>query len=396
MTERLYYRDPGLVEFDGRIVAAGRNDDRHYTVLDRTAFYPTSGGQLHDLGRLGHADVVDVIEDESGNIRHLTTEPVGTVGEVVRGSIDAARRRRHRQQHTAQHILSQSFIELYGLETVSVHLGEEYGAVELDAEDVSPEQVRRAVDRSMEIVYANLPVQILFVAREEALRMPLRKVPEREGTIRVIKIDDYDYSACGGTHVDQTAQVGLIHPVGTAKMRGHVLVNFLAGDQSRDDYLNRFGVTAALTSTFTCHVNDLVEKTGRLAEENRSLRRELSRLQKEMLPLEAEKIAAQKQTVGQFGMVFVDMGEYDAKLAGQLAGLVTERIAGPTALLCGDKLVLAVPPESGLHAGHLMQELASATSLRGGGGATQAQAGGAERTRLSEYRELFEKLLNEA
>ncbi len=396
MTERLYYTDANILTFDGRIAEVGRHDDRFYTVLDRSAFYPTSGGQLYDTGRLGHAEVVEVVEDDRGYVRHLTSESVGTVGEVVRGTIDAARRRRHRQQHTAQHILSQAFVELIGLATVSVHLGEEYGAIELDTESVSNEQLRHVLDRAMEIVFANHPVLIQFVDRVEALRMPLRRVPKREGTIRVVQIGEYDYSACGGTHCDSTAQVGLIHIIGTEKMRGHVLVNFLAGDQTRADYASRFEVTTALTAAFTCHLDDLPDKTARLAEENKTLRRELSRLQKEMLPSEADTIAAQKFKAGRFDLVFVDLGDYDPKLAGQLAGLVTERTSGPTGLLCGDKLVLTVPADSGLHAGNLMKELSAETSLRGGGGAAQAQAGGARRTRLAEYREILERLLNEA
>ncbi|MBU2652496.1 MAG: hypothetical protein KKA81_16340 [Bacteroidetes bacterium] len=396
MTERLYYNDPNVVEFDGRIVAVDRTDDRHATILDRSAFYPTSGGQLYDIGRLGHADVIEVVEDDAGNVLHLTGEPVGTVGELVRGSVEPGRRQRHRQQHTAQHILSQTFLDLFEMKTVSVHLGEEYGAVELDTENLTPEQLRRAEDRAMEIIFANYPVHILFVDRSEALQMPLRKLPDREGTIRVIKIGEYDYSACGGTHCDATAQVGVLHIVGTTKMRGHVQVNFLAGAQTRSDYLSRCDVTTALTGTFTCHLDDLVDKTLRLVEECKLLRRELTRLQKEMLPAEAVKIAAQQSRVGRFTLVFVDLGEYDPKLAVQLAGLVTERTKGPTALLCGDKLVLTVPPDIGLHAGNLMRELSDEADLRGGGGPAQAQAGGAKRTRLGDYREIMERLLNEA
>jgi len=396
VTERLYYRDANLLEFDGRIVAIERDGDRFVTTLDRSAFYPTSGGQLHDLGQLGAVAVVDVTEDADGTIRHHTNEAVGEVGQTVPGVIDSQRRKRHRQQHTAQHIISQVFIELFGFETVSVHLGEEYGAIELETPDVSPGQLLQVEQPSGDIVFANWPVEIMFVDAEKAKALPLRKVPQRAGTIRVVKIDDFDYSACGGTHCDSTAQVGLLKIIGVEKMRGHALVKFLVGTQTLADYTNRLQVTGALANALTCHVDDLVGRTSALTEENRSLRHEVGRLQRELLPLQVDKLAASARTIGRLSAVLTDIGPYDSKLLGSLAGQVAEKIDGVAALISETRLVIAAAPSVDLHTGKLVGEFASTAGVKGGGGPTQAQAGGLDPARTVTYIEAIETLLRDA
>lgn len=395
MTQRLYYDNPELMEFSATVVDTGVRDDRFYTVLDRSAFYPTSGGQLFDTGLLNDKRVIDVIEDGEDRVLHITAEPAAAAGDTVRGIVDARRRNLHRQQHTAQHIISQAFVELCGFATVSVHLGEEYGAVELDTEDISPDQIRQAEEYSAQVMFADYPVEIRFVEREEALRLPLRKVPEREGKIRVVAIGEFDYSACGGTHCRSTAQVGILKVMGTEKMRGHVLVKFLAGEQARSDYSRRLQITDELSSQFTCHCNDLLEKTAKLAEENKLVRRELGRLQKEMLPSRADSLAESNREVAGYRLVTAGLGEYDPKLAGELSGLVAERVGGLAVLLTGDRMFVAAAPGSGLHAGQLVKLLSERTGLRGGGGESRAQVGGTEAALLEEYAGHFEAILNE-
>ncbi len=395
MTERLYYNDPGRLEFEGTITEIGEADGRFFTVLDRSAFYPTSGGQLFDTGLLNQTKVVDVVETDDGTVRHITEEPVGKPGETVTGVVDVDRRRMHRQQHTAQHVISQAFIELYSFESVSVHLGEDYGAIELSAVSVSQEQLDRAEKRANEIIFADHPVEILFVDATEAAQLPLRKIPEREGTIRVIKIDAFDYSACGGTHCDSTAQVGLLKIVGMQKIRGHMLVNFLAGDQLLTDFSNRLEITNTLADRLTCHINDLVEKMQALDDENKSTRRELARLRKELLPSQAARLATNSWRAGSHTLVVARLDDMDAKLAGQLGTAIVEQTGGAAALLVEGRLILAVAPDKGLHAGNIIKVFAAQTGLRGGGGPSQAQVGGANPEQLANYREILEGLLRE-
>ncbi len=395
MTERLYYHDSSLLEFQATIIEQGAHEGKNYTVLDKSAFYPTSGGQLHDTGTLNGIAIIDVIESDSDQVWHISAEPVGKIGDTVRGVVDKDRRDLHRQIHTAQHILSQAFVRLYGYQTVSVHLGRDYAAVELDTEQVSPEQAASAEQTAQEIINDNRPVETLSVDGDQAANLPLRKVPARQASIRVVRIDDYDWSACGGTHCKSTAEVVVLKVISVEKMRGRSLVKFLAGKQALDDYRNRFSVTSQLSQQFTCHVNDLVDKVSKLAAENNSMRKEIARLQKELMPVWAEELAAQAQAVGARRLVCREMELADDRQARQLAGLVADRIDGVVLLAVSGRLLLAVSPGSELHAGQLAKQFCELTGLRGGGSATLAQIGGAEKENMAYYGEVVGKLLRD-
>src|SRR5436309_4889622 len=199
-TERLYYNDPYLLEFDANIIATRPVGDRLGIILDKTAFYPTSGGQPNDLGTINGVPLVDCLEDEaSGDIIHLIE---GTVsGPSVRGRIDPVRRTDHMQQHSGQHVLSQAFVELFNWPTVSFHLGAVNCTIDLATDGVSREQAEKAEDLANRVIRDNRAVFVRYVAEENIAEAGLRKATERAGKIRVIDIEGYDRSACGGTHV---------------------------------------------------------------------------------------------------------------------------------------------------------------------------------------------------
>lgn len=385
MTERLYYNDPGLASFDAIITGEGTIDGRIWVTLDRSAFYPTSGGQLHDLGRINGIDVIDITEDDNGEVQHFVRSAVGQVGEKVSGEIDPVRRRLFRQQHTAQHILSQAFFRLYSLQTMSVHLGEEYGAVELPAEEVNDDKLCEAEKLANEVIRAGETVQILFVTPEEAADFPLRKVPKTRDRLRIIRVGDFDWSACGGTHCSSTAEVGMIKVIATEKLRKRTLVKFLAGDKAFEDYSQRFEVTSALSRDLTCHIADLPGKFRKLEDELIGLRREMGAIKKEMLPSKSGELAEQAFEVGRHKVAAAIDNSLDPKLAMQLGGLVADKIGGIAVLLAEERLIIVTAESSGLHAGHLTKELSEKTGLKGGGGVNQAQLGGADRDRFDLY-----------
>jgi len=224
MTERLYYHDSRLLEFDA-IAVAHAGDARH-VVLDRTAFYPTSGGQPHDAGVLGGAHVTDVI-DEDRRIVHVVDAavPLGP----VHGTVDGFRRRDHAEQHTAQHLVSALAGDRLGWDTVSVHFGEDHSSIEFATPAASDEQLRALEQWASEIVGEAREVSIGFEDATFADRTGLRKPSVRTGDIRVITIAGLDRSACGGTHLSRTSEVGSVLLLGVEKIRGHVRIGFLAG-----------------------------------------------------------------------------------------------------------------------------------------------------------------------
>src|SRR5215216_4281432 len=189
-TERLYYADSHLVEFEARVVSVSRTDDgRAAVTLDRTAFYPTGGGQPTDTGTLGSARVVECVDEEGGAVLHVCEGDVPAEGAKVSGRVDWPRRLDHIQQHTGQHILSQAFVELYGAQTRSFRMTEDACEVDVELGDPSDERVERAVRRANEIVWGDRAVRVHLVTPEEAARLPLRKDSEREGLLRVIEIE---------------------------------------------------------------------------------------------------------------------------------------------------------------------------------------------------------------
>ncbi|HWR83858.1 MAG TPA: DHHA1 domain-containing protein [Candidatus Deferrimicrobium sp.] len=396
MTKRLYYTDSKLLSFEATIVGVEFRDGLHYTVLDQSAFYPTSGGQLHDLGTLNEVEIVDVIETKANDVCHVSRTPVGRVGESVHGLIDKDRRWINRQMHTAQHILSQVFVRLYNYPTVSVHLGLEYGAVELDPAEVTPEQLAAAELTAQEMIEANLPVTILFVSGEEARTLPLRRPPARSENVRVIRIGEFDWSACGGTHCESTGEIGLIKCLGVDKIRGHALVRFLAGRQAMTDYCDRFAVTSLLARKFSCHVTDLADRVDKLVAEQGALREEILRLHKELLPVRAANLAAMAEVWGTCSCVCHEIEPLDERTARLLAEKVADQIRGVALLFVSGKLLIVASPDSKIDAGQLSRRAAERASLKGGGNVRVAQLGGLEADRLAEYRETLKELISHA
>src|SRR6266851_8178505 len=245
MTERLYYRDCYVRDFDARIVDTA--DDGRRVYLDRTAFYPTSGGQPFDAGILGGAKVIDVI-DEQARIAHIVEMPLSAA--QVQGHVDWERRFDHMQQHTGQHLLSAVLEELFAIPTLSFHMGAEVSTIEVGAAALDTGQIERVEQRCAEIVSEARPVVIRFDQASEDLG--LRKASERSGTLRVVSIAGIDRSACGGTHVRSTAEVGLVLIRKLDKIRGNVRLEFVCGfralGHAREDFRTLLEISRHLST----------------------------------------------------------------------------------------------------------------------------------------------------
>jgi alanyl-tRNA synthetase len=234
VTERIYYTDPACVEFDATVVSASSVDGRAVVVLDRTAFYPTSGGQPHDTGSLGETAVTDVIDLDDGNIGHVVGAPIAD-GARVRGRVDRHRRFDHMQQHTGQHILSAAFDRLHRARTVGFHLGAVLSTLDLD-KVLCAEALAAAEAEANRIVWENRPVSIRFATPEEAAAMTFRKEPTRTGPLRVIEVEGFDTSACGGTHVARSGQVGVVALRSWEKFRGGMRLEFVCGARALREF----------------------------------------------------------------------------------------------------------------------------------------------------------------
>src|SRR5215471_8868416 len=298
MTQRLYYHDSFLYDFDAQVVELLQRNGKHAVVLDRTAFYPTSGGQVHDTGKFLLSDkkevaVVEVADEDDGRIFHLAVEPV-SVGSRVRGSIDGVRRRDHMQQHSGQHVLSAAFVRLFQMPTVSFHMGAESCTIDLETAGLSASHIEQAEQLANEVVLEDRPVAIRFVALEEARELGLRKLPPKQtGDLRLIDIADFDLTACGGTHVASTGQIGAILVRKTEKVKQGMRVEFVCGLRTvataRKDY-TALTEAAGLLST---HIHELPQQVAKAGEESRAAGRAHHKLLEELAELHAQRLLAQ-------------------------------------------------------------------------------------------------------
>jgi alanyl-tRNA synthetase len=229
-TERLYYDDPYLLEFEGSVLEIRSSEGRPAVVLDRTAFYPTSGGQPHDLGTINDVAVVDCYEEENtGAVVHVLAHPLSA--QIVHGRVDGLRRLDHRQQHSGQHVLSQAFVELFEWPTVSFHLGSTISTIDLAAAVVTRDEAAQAEDLANRVVQENRAVEIRYLNESNIHEAGLRKPTERSGEIRVIDIAGYDKSACGGTHVRTTGEIGPVLITRIERAKKQARIEFICGNR---------------------------------------------------------------------------------------------------------------------------------------------------------------------
>lgn len=283
---RLYYHDSYATRFEATVVERLAIGGRPAVVLDRSAFYPTSGGQPHDRGTLDGVTVEDVLVRESdGAVLHLVDRLPDA--DRVAGAVDWDRRFDHMQQHTAQHVLSQAFLRIASAGTIGFHLGAEYVSIDLDVASLAPASVEAAFELAGRLVEADAPVRAWFPQADELAALSLRKTPEVEGALRVVAIGDFDLSACGGTHVARTGEIGLIQHLRTERLKRGTRVAFLSGRRARRDYSERQAITAALSSRLTCSVGELPDAVARLEDQLAALRRDLARFREAELEREA-------------------------------------------------------------------------------------------------------------
>ena len=388
MTERLYYLDSYCARFTAHVTERASHAGRPALALDRTCFYPTSGGQPHDRGTINGVPVVDVVVREAdGAVLHVMAGEVP--GDAVEGEIDWARRFDHMQHHTGQHILTRAFIEVAGARTVSFHLGEESVTIDLDRTPLPPEQIDAAEDLANRVVFQDVAVRAWFPSEAELEELTLRKVPEVEGRLRVVAVGDFDTTACGGTHVARTGEVGLIKVIRTEKYKDMTRVEFRCGGRALRDYRHKNAIVNRLAAELTVGYWELEEALARLRAENKALRGDLKAARQALL--EAEAQALWQEAPAQDGVRVITLaweaGGRDPGEARQLAGSLVRR-PGTVALLGldGEKAQLILARSQDLPALDMVAVLEQAMAVlspatgagRGGGRPDFAQGGGGQ------------------
>lgn len=286
-TTRLYYEDAYLLEFDADVVERREHEGRPAVALDRTAFYPESGGQPWDQGTLGGAAVLEVL-DLDGTILHVLDRPVE--GARLHGRVDWLTRFDHMQQHTGQHVLSQAFWEVLEGETRSFHLGPEVSTLEIGLAAASDADLDRVEDRANAVVWEDRAVKTYYVPEDRIGEVPLRRPPKKSGLLRVVEVDGFDFSACGGTHVRRTGEIGLIRVGPAEKIRGNLRFDFLCGARALRDYRAKDRAVRRLGASFSCAPTEAPSQVEKLAAEHKALKKRARKLEERLAAYEAGEV----------------------------------------------------------------------------------------------------------
>ena len=387
-TERLYYHDSYLRSFTARVVGQSTRDDgRAEVLLDRSAFYPTSGGQPNDIGSLAGVRVLDVI-DRGDEVVHVLARPLPTdVGEVV-GEIDWDRRLDLAQQHTGQHILSQAFDRLLQAPTVSFHLGDETSTIDVRRAPLAAEEVAAAEALANRIVLENREIAVHFADAGDLERFALRKATDRDGEVRVVEIAGFDASACGGTHTRRAGEVGPIKVRRWERRGDDTRVEVVCGYRALRDYAFKHETVKTLAEGFRVRDRDVLATVERLVQENDARRKQNEDLRESLLGYEAAEMLAAATPLAGARLVVATREERAPDALKRLAQRLTA--AGDVVALLGStaggkaSLVFAQSPGRPFDMGKLLRESCAAFGGRGGGSRDLAQGGIPDPSRVDE------------
>lgn len=381
MTLKRYYESAYLREWNASIAEVLEREDGLYVRLNETAFYPEGGGQPGDTGRIGSARVSDTISVD-GDVLHKVDASPGQPGDEVLCALDWQRRFNHMQQHTGQHLLSATCLDLLQAPTLSFHLGEEYSTIDVDLAAWSDEELD-AVEREVNArIVRVLPISSYVVSPEQAAALPLVKAPSVEGEVRIVEIQGIEYNACGGTHVGSTGELGLLKLLRAEKQKGRLRLTFKAGFRALHEFSAQTKVLAALSAKLSTPKEELAERLDKWTEEDRRKQAERNALRQQLDEYIARELLDEADRTG--GAVARLFGDGTLKDLQSLASSLAPRTPRPVLLgsLSELKLVIAHGGQPDFACGTLLREVLPKFGGRGGGGDRSAQASFASEAEL--------------
>jgi alanyl-tRNA synthetase len=407
-TERLYYNDSHLIEFEARVIEISERVSGWTAVtLDRTAFYPTGGGQPSDTGTINGLRVVECIDDEDNGVLHVIQGRPPEVGTTVKGRVDWLRRLDHMQQHTGQHILSQAFVTLFKAPTKGFRVLAEYCEIDVELANPSNEVIERGVELANNVVWEDRQITIQTVSSQQATDLPLRKEPSREGDLRLIEIDGFDLTPCGGTHAFRTGEVGMIAVRHWERAKGLTRIEFVAGMRALADYRRANTTARAVAALFSSARDDGPALAARMLEENKELHRRVRELEVRAAEIEADELLRVDESVSRLieaanvSTPRIISRVYSNRSAESLKQLAHALIAheNVVALLASQdeetaRLVFARSNDAAGDMNALMREACTLLEGRGGGKPDFAQGGGKNVEKIQEALTLALKLLS--
>lgn len=377
--ERIYYDDSYCTSFQGVVIAQTQSGKQWHVQLDRTAFYPTSGGQPHDTGMIDDEPVIDVVVQD-GSVVHVLERAL-SLGQAVTGKVNWARRFDHMQQHCGQHILSRSFERLYDMETMGFHLGTESVTIDLRVDSLTWEEIEAAEHMANQVIWEDRIIHARFVAPEAIAGFDLRQPPKVNENIRIVSIDGFDDNACGGTHPKSTGQVGQIKVTRLERMHGGVRLTFACGARALADASRRAMTLRDLGATLSTGADELLDAVQKLQGSLQSARKREGALQTKVSAMLADQYF-REATVNQKGVRIICADVLDAEpndLKGLVQSIATKSGDTAFATACACRVngrihvQMAASPQAGFDVSQLLRAALARIGGKGGGTAVTAQ-----------------------
>jgi len=376
MSDRLYQNDAYLFEFEA-IVKSIENKNSHFEViLDKSAFYPESGGQNFDTGTLDGKPVIGVYSNENDLVVHHCENWEAEVGQKVIGTIDKDRRIGNMRKHTGQHILSQAFLRIASADTVGAHLGDTESTIELDTLRLTEDDLKAVEEKTNDIIMQNLPITISYNEYDKLSELGVRRIPKRQGTFRLVGIGDFELTACGGTHCANTGEIGLLKIVSMETIRKHTRITFLCGFDLLRDYYQKHAVLEKLANRFTCHYSGLENSINKLADYNSNLKKEIGSLRKELMPYQMQKLKDKAIDLSGIKLISEQYSDYEFTTLKDMALNITKDFESIVLFSTEDKLIISVSDGIKYNASLLTKLFIKHFGGRGGGNPVIAQIGG--------------------
>ena len=323
MTEKLYYNDSKTLEFQSEIIEVNNSNKGFEVILDKTYFYPTSGGQSFDTGTINGIKVTDVFEHDN-RIVHVLESEINKG--IAQAKIDYKRRLQNMQHHTGQHLLSQAFIQILKTPTVSIHLGDDICNIEIVKKELSQEEVNQVEDLANDIIYQNKKINIHYADESEISEINLRRPPKKKGNngIRIIEIEGFDMSACGGTHANSTGDLGIIKILGWEKYKGNIKVEFICGLRALHDYRFKNIAIKNISSKFSAKDKQIEEIIYKSINDSKENLKEISALKKELALYKAKETVKEAEIFKDYKIVFKFFNNTDINSLKLIANEITE------------------------------------------------------------------------
>lgn len=379
MEHKLYYQDAYIEHFSSRVKEQHHDlEGNWYVTLEQTAFYPTGGGQPHDIGFINE-ELVTNVEEIDGEIRHYIQNPVFTNHNEINGKIDWIRRYDFMQQHAGQHVLTAAFVELFDIQTTSFHLGEETVTIDLNCSEIDDAHLLAAEDLANQIIVENRPIVTKWVTKEQLEQYPLRKKVKVDQDIRLVIIPEFDYNGCGGTHPRNTTEIAMLKILKVEKQNGQIRIHFVCGNRIRKQLHKKQKAVLEMIHLLSSSEEKLGDTVKVLLNQKKVLEKQLAEKQQLLIEFESrELVESQQQALPLIHAHYHDRSIQDLQ---KLAQLVVAESPSVIVLLIARneqrlQVVLGRSQNMNVNLKEVLSEILPLINGKGGGSESFVQGGG--------------------